>query len=560
MRAERAFVLTAYPLSHEFRERLEDAEGGELEYLSVPQLRRLGLRGVVSTLRPVRGRRCLIALEDVGSESILPLLEGVAAVALPASIEVVHADLSRERVSRAQIGRTALRVARASVHGQHPRRAPARRLEELLGEPRLDARLGGSRRVVSVNANLWFGVKAGGSLAHTGGVANGFVGGGYKVDLVAPFAVAHLRDGVTEHRAHPPATFAPPSEINYFRYDDLLYRRVSRLAAHAPPAFVYQRLSIHSHVGARLSRSLGVPLVVEYNGSEVWVARHWGRPLRYERLAEQAEEALLRHAHVVVTVSEVLRDELLARGIEERRIVTYPNCVDTELFDPARFAADDRVALRRRHGIPDDALVATFVGTFGRWHGTDVLARTIRRLTQEAPDWLAERTLHFLLVGDGLRMAEVEEILGGRRGAFHTLAGLVPQAETPRYLAASDLALSPHVPNEDGSRFFGSPTKLFEYMAMGLPIVASELDQIGEVLQPSVRVSELAETTVPRPAVALLTTPGSEDELIAGIRHLVEQSEWRRALGADARALAVERYTWDAHVAAILERLGATTR
>ena len=147
----------------------------------------------------MRGRPCLIALEDIGSESILPLLEGVAAIALPSSIEVVHADVRRERVSRAQIGRTALRVARAGVDGQHARRAASRRLEELSVAPRLEARLGTSGRVVSINANLWFGVKAGGSLAHTGGVANGLVGGGYDVDLVAPFAVAHLRQ--RRHRA-----------------------------------------------------------------------------------------------------------------------------------------------------------------------------------------------------------------------------------------------------------------------------------------------------------------------------------------------------------------------
>ena len=491
MTPRRPFVLTAYPLSHEFRERLEETEGGELEYLSIPQLRRLGIRGLLSTLRPMRGRPCLIALEDIGSESILPLLEGVAAIALPSSIEVVHADVRRERVSRAQIGRTALRVARAGVDGQRARRAASRRLEELSVAPRLEARLGTSGRVVSINANLWFGVKAGGSLAHTGGVANGLVGGGYDVDLVAPFAVAHLRHGVTEHRAEPPRTFAPPSEVNYFRYEDALYRRVSELAARRPPAFVYQRLSTHSHVGARLSRALGVPLVVEYNGSEVWVARHWGNSLRYEHLAVQAEEVLLRHAHVVVTVSDVLRDELLERGVEEQRVVVYPNCVDAELFDPARFDAAARTLVRARHGIDDDALVATFVGTFGRWHGTEVLAHAIRGLVDQAPEWLAARRLHFLFVGDGLRMPEVEETLGGRKGPFHTLAGLVPQAEAPAYLAASDLVLSPHVPNEDGTPFFGSPTKLFEYMAMGLPIVASELDQIGDVLQPGVRVSEL---------------------------------------------------------------------
>jgi glycosyltransferase involved in cell wall biosynthesis len=152
-------------------------------------------------------------------------------------------------------------------------------------------------------------------------------------------------------------------------------------------------------------------------------------------------------------------------------------------------------------------------------------------------------------------MPDVERVLGGRSGQFHTLAGLVAQAETPRYLAASDLALSPHVPNEDGTRFFGSPTKLFEYMAMGLPIVASELDQIGDVLQPGVRVSELPAVGPPPEAVALLVAPGSERELVAGIRQLADDPRWRDVLGANARTLATERYTWDAHVGAILERL-----
>lgn len=561
MRDARPFALTAYPLSHDFRERLQQAEGVEPEYLNVPELRRLGVKALLATLGRLRGRRCLIPLEDPASTSILPLLTSMAAAALPSSVEVVHADLTRETVRRRQIVRTALAVARANLDGVRSRRAAAARLAELLGAPRIEVLKGPEARVVSINANLWFGVKAGGSLGHTAGVANGLAGAGCAVELFAPFAVPQLRPSVVDHRVLPPTSFAIPSELNYFRHDDALVRRVARAAG--KPSFVYQRLSIHSHAGARLSRSLGVPLVLEYNGSEVWVARHWGQTLRYERLAEQAEEALLRHAHVIVTVSDVLREELLGRGLDERRIVMYPNCVDTDLFDPARFDDADRGSLRARFGIADEAIVATFVGTFGRWHGTDVLARTISSLVRDASTWLEERKVHFLLVGDGLRMPEVQEILGGRQGPFHTLTGLVPQAETPRYLAGSDLVLAPHVANADGSRFFGSPTKLFEYMAMGLPIVASELDQIGDVLQPSVRVSDLSAATEPADAVALLVTPGSEPELAQGIRHLVERPEWRTALGASARALAVARYTWDAHVAAILDRLdeivGAST-
>ena len=83
-----------------------------------------------------------------------------------------------------------------------------------------------------------------------------------------------------------------------------------------------------------------------------------------------------------------------------------------------------------------------------------------------------------------LSRPKVREILGAGGGApFVTLAGIRPQTETPRTLAASDILLSPHVPNPDGTPFFGSPTKLFEYMAMAKPIVASDLDQVGWVLK-----------------------------------------------------------------------------
>jgi len=113
-------------------------------------------------------------------------------------------------------------------------------------------------------------------------------------------------------------------------------------------------------------------------------------------------------------------------------------------------------------------VIATFIGTFGQWHGVDVLAQAIRRMVLERRKQLDALQLRFLLIGDGQKMALVR---GRARDTdadrYVHLAGLVPQRAAPRFLAASDLLLSPHVGNADGSRFFGSPTKLFEYMAMG---------------------------------------------------------------------------------------------
>ncbi len=154
--------------------------------------------------------------------------------------------------------------------------------------------------------------------------------------------------------------------------------------------------------------------------------------------------------------------------------------------------------MRGRYGIPADAVLVTFIGTFGQWHGVEVLARTIRR---EA-EWARTTGVRFLLVGDGLKMAEVRAELEGLRDVA-VLAGLVPQDDVPLYLAASDVLVSPHVPNADGSPFFGSPTKLFEYMAAGKAIVASDLDQIGDVL---------------RDGLAILVRPGDEEDLGHGLR------------------------------------------
>ena len=121
----------------------------------------------------------------------------------------------------------------------------------------------------------------------------------------------------------------------------------------------------------------------------------------------------------------------------------------------------------------------------------------------------------------------------------------MPQAEAPIHLAASDVLVSPHVPNADGSPFFGSPTKLFEYMAAGKAIIASDLEQIGDVL---------------RDDLAVLVTPGDSDDLARALRDLAANPARRAELGARARARVLEQYTWDHPVGAVLEALARVTR
>lgn len=549
-------VLAPYPISRAFQHRLEEQFGDGVLYLNLAALRRLPMFTLLRTLRGYRGAGFVLAFEDPSSRAVLPILQAIAAIAGAANVTEITADRTPSAVSSRSLAPALATFAEATADGFATLARYTYRLDHLKRQTRQSVTGPGVGRILYLNPNLWFGIKAGGSVAHLAGVVNGFLAHGVGVELFSPAEPILVDDAATFHILPPPSTFGLPMEINYPRFQRTAVGIPARHAS-AKLDFVYQRLSVETFAGVELARRLRLPLVLEYNGSEVWAARHWGTSLRFERYARAAEEVSLRHAHLVVTVSDVLRSELLERGIPEDRIVMYPNCVDERIYDPHRFSESDRHALRSSFGIDEEAVVATFIGTFGRWHGVDVLAGAIARMVDTNVDWVRSHRLHFLLVGDGLRMPEVREVLDDDRVApFVTLTGLLPQERGAAVLAASDILLSPHVPNPDGSPFFGSPTKLFEYMAMGKGIVASSLDQIAVVLAPGLSTDSLP-SGPPDPdehRLAVLVPPADEDGIIRGVRFLVEQPVWRETLGRNARREALSRYTWRHHVQAILER------
>jgi glycosyltransferase involved in cell wall biosynthesis len=121
------------------------------------------------------------------------------------------------------------------------------------------------------------------------------------------------------------------------------------------------------------------------------------------------------------------------------------------------------------------------------------------------------------------------------------LTGLIPQEMGPEHLAACDILVASHKPNPDSTPFFGSPTKLFEYMAMGKGIVASDLGQIGDVLQ--------------HDNTAWMVKPGDVESLMLGLKILIDDERRRRRLGQSARQEVIAKYTWREHTRKIVEKL-----
>ncbi|MCA0319480.1 MAG: glycosyltransferase [Proteobacteria bacterium] len=386
-----------------------------------------------------------------------------------------------------------------------------------------------------LRTDLWYGLLAGGSVGHTAGVIKGLAAGGQAPVLAAPERVPTVPDDIAMLRLQPRERTWPVSDWQLLEFNLDGHDQVLAGWQGPPPRFVYHRHALYSFAGLALARHWGVPLVLEYNGPEVWVADHWGRPLAERSLAEAAERAALRGATLVAVVSEALRDDLVATGLDPARIAVVPNAVDTALYRPDIAAAE----LRARLGL-GDRLVIGFIGTFGPWHGVELLVEAFARLL--AADLLARDRLALVLVGDGARMAAVQAATTrhGLQGSVVT-AGLVPQEAGPAHLACFDIAVAPTVANPDGSAFFGSPTKLFEYLAMGRPVVASAIGQVTDIVSDG--------------ETGLLVPPGDADALARALARLAGDPALRETLGTAARAEALARHGHEARAAALLAAL-----
>jgi glycosyltransferase involved in cell wall biosynthesis len=556
-------VLTNYPLSRAFEDHLKGFVGPAVLRLTMGELRRRPVLEMLRYLRSLKLRRLVLAVEDDNSSAILPVLKLLATIVRAESVYVIHGDSAPKVVSRLDAFGALSHLINASAAAKCAVLRAKMQVAKLRNERRIEIQVPKQRKILFLNANLWFGVKAGGSVGHISGVVNALAEEGCEITFASVGGRLMVGDHSRYVRLNAPKRFGFPWELNYYRFHFAVLSQLKELCARERFDVVYQRLSIANYAGVMLSRILRVPLVLEYNGSEAWIARNWGRPLREQSLAEGVEDVNLHHAHLLVTISDVLRDELVVRGVEPGRIVAHPNGIDPKLFDPTQIKPQAISELRHRYGIESDSIVVGFIGTFGQWHGAEILAAAIREFIDDRQAILDQRKVHFLLVGDGVRMAEVRSALQGHAMGPHvTLAGLVPQHEAPLYLAATDILVSPHVQNSDGSRFFGSPTKLFEYMAMGKAIIASDLDQIGEVLAGSLRADCLpygaVEPNGSSPAV--LCRPGDPKEILLALQFLIDRPGWRQLLGSNARQLALRKYTWKHHVSAILNGLDTIAR
>jgi glycosyltransferase involved in cell wall biosynthesis len=291
---------------------------------------------------------------------------------------------------------------------------------------------------------------------------------------------------------------------------------------------VQERNGLYKNAAAMACSRLHLPYILFFDADDLHEHDYVGDPIKgiLRWRAEQMMGYNLRMAQRVICVSQATKQRLInVWHTPAEKIEVFPNAVDVDLYRP--YPDSLRSSVRASFGIHEQPLIV-FVGGFYPWHDVKGLLSSFEMMIRSHPE------ARLLLVGDGPQRPAMEKQAAASGISDKVIfTGRVAHDEVPHLISAADIAVAPY-PQMDRDEFWFSPMKLFEYMACGKAVVASDLGQIADAIQDGQN--------------GLLVPAGSTSALADAVVRLIEDQTLRSRLGEQARRTAVENYSWEQYI------------
>jgi len=287
-----------------------------------------------------------------------------------------------------------------------------------------------------------------------------------------------------------------------------------------PFDFFYERYSLWSFGAMEYAKSNNIPSVLEVNSPLIEEQTKY-RGLKDPSVAKWVAYRVFSAAKEILAVSEGVESYLNSFSSTREKIHVIPNGVN-----PDRFRENKRIL----DPTEDETFVIGFVGTLKPWHGLSTLVEAFEFVHQQNPN------TQLLIVGDGPEKNNIIQDLKDRNLLSATkFTGSVPHSEIPSLLNSMNVAVAPYPRMEN---FYFSPLKVFEYMMAGLPVVASNIGQLNDLIQNEKN--------------GFLYPPENIESLSKILFRLNEDSHLRQTIGTAAKAHIIQNHTWDIVVSQIL--------
>lgn len=314
-------------------------------------------------------------------------------------------------------------------------------------------------------------------------------------------------------------------ETRYLADAERMLRTFAREHERQPFDAIYERYSLWSAAAVRASRQFGLPAIIEVNAPLLSEQRAY-RELARDTDAERIEREVFSQAGAIVTVSTAVANYVINHGADPKRVQVMPNGVDHTLFHSD--------LTPKQLPETDGRFVVAFSGTLKAWHGVDILLEGFRELNRRLAG------MHLLVIGDGPMREWMQGFVRGAQLDGHvSFTGWRPHEEVAALLAGADVAVAPYPPLED---FYFSPLKLFEYMALGIPTVASDIGQIRDVIEHG--------------ADGLLIPPGNALALADVLEALALDKTLRHRIGQTA-ARTGRNFSWHSNAEKVIATIEA---
>ena len=323
-----------------------------------------------------------------------------------------------------------------------------------------------------------------------------------------------------------------PSYVNRATLPGALGRLLGILAAQLRLVFafrkyelVYVRAHYLSFVIAFFARLFRVKTLLEVNGPINDGDDLWPMVRRFNGFFLKARDYEVKHATGIITVTPNLKVELEQVN---PNVVVIPNGSNTDLFSPDRKAEPI--------DLPKPYIV--FVGVMAKWQGIEKILSAV-----ESPIWPDSVSLAF--IGDGVDRGLVDE--AATRNPHIKVLGRLPYKTVGLYLAHSlaNLAVLPGKGSRD--KYGASPLKLFEGMASGVPVIATDIDFMGNLVR-----DYQCGVVIPMDYTA--------DELAQAVNDLAEHPDWVETMGKNGREAIVTTHSWDKRAEATYATIAETLK
>jgi len=317
---------------------------------------------------------------------------------------------------------------------------------------------------------------------------------------------------------------------NFFPYTGLfnsirIYWNIISLHQKYKFDLIHERYGLYSMGGVWASHLLKLPYVLEVNAPLIEEKSLFTAPLSgcQLRMAKRSTFYNFKKADQIIAVSSTLKYYLQQKwSVDPNKIFVLPNASDGKKFNAVSIRKKQRAHL----GLNGETVVG-YVGTFQPWFGIENLIKAFVQLKQ------GSKNLVLMLVGDGAAKSSCKQLAEQYHVSSQVLfIESVPHEQVPQFLSVIDIAVAPYTDLPMG--FYGSSLKVFEYMAAGKAIIASELGQIKEVLQNEKN--------------ALLVQPGNVSQLSDAINRLVKDDSLRTSLGKNAKHELSKFHRWETYI------------